>query len=164
MATSPPPLPAAVFERPAGFWRRWAAVMVDAILLWFPLSILQVWLGLPLFETEWEREATSSDAVIRMASLVVPWLYTALLDASRAQGTLGKQLLGIRVEDVHGGRLSFARASVRHLGSWLSLFTLCIGFLMNLWTKRRQTLHDMIAGAVVVRTEAPAASAPEVAV
>ena len=152
LAALPPPLPAAE-GRPVGFWRRWWAFVVDSAILWFPLTTLQVSLGLPLFDAGSGREADGRDSTLLLVSLAVSWLYTALLDASRAQGTLGKQVLGIRVERAEGGRLSFARASVRQLGSYLSILPFGIGILMCLWTRRRQTLHDKMAGAVLVRWE-----------
>lgn len=132
--------------------------MVDTLILWFPLATLRVALGRPLFVPAWD--ITGDDVALMCVSLVATWIYTAALDASAAQGTLGKQLLAIRVERTDGARLSFARASVRHLASWLSLFTGGIGLLMNLWTRRRQTLHDLIAGAVLVRWESSASREP----
>lgn len=152
-AALPPPLPRTL--RPAGFWRRWAAAVVDAVLLWFPVTILRVLLGLPLFDVDMERESTDADAIVLGVSLALSWAYVALMDASAAQGTLGKQLLAIRVERVDGARLGFLRASLRHWAAWLSVLSCGLGFLMNLWTRRRQTLHDWIAGAVLVRWEEP---------
>ncbi len=145
---------------PVGFWRRTWAFLVDSLLLWFPLSILKVTSGLPLLDTDLTREADGRDLGLFIASCLLHWLYTAWLDASKSQGTLGKQLLGIRVEHVAGGRLSFVRASVRQVASWLSFLAFGLGFLMCVWTKRRQTLHDMLAGAVLVRWEEPSASGP----
>lgn len=155
--TAPAPSPtgpaAAAMPEPVGFWRRAWAFSVDSLLLWFPLSLLKVGLGLPVFDTDLAREADGRDALMFLASAFAHWLYTAALDSSRAQGTLGKQLLGIRAERADGARLSFARASVRQLASWVSWATLGLGFLMCLWTRRRQSLHDWIAGAVLVRWE-----------
>lgn len=152
LAALPPPLPAPQ-ARAVGFWRRWWALVIDSAILWFPLTTLQVSLGLPMIDTGFGREPDGRDSVMLLVSVLVSWLYTALLDASRAQGTLGKQVLGIRVERAEGGRLPFARASIRQLASYLSILLFGLGLLMCLWTRRRQTLHDKMAGAVLVRSE-----------
>jgi uncharacterized RDD family membrane protein YckC len=55
------------------------------------------------------------------------------------------------VVDLAGHRLSFARASGRFFGKILSSMTLLIGFLMAGFTARKQALHDMLAGCLVIR-------------
>ena len=79
----------------------------------------------------------------------ISWLYSALLESSHWRGTLGQQLLGLRVDDGQGQRISFARASARHFAEYLSAALCGGGYLFNLWTPRRQTLHDMVAGCVL---------------
>lgn len=80
----------------------------------------------------------------------IPWLYHALMESSAKQSTVGKMLLKIRVTDLNGQRISFARATIRHFSKVISVLTLFIGFLMAGWTKKNQTLHDKIAGCLVV--------------
>jgi len=84
-------------------------------------------------------------------SVILMWLYYAGFESSRHQATLGKRIVGVRVTDTVGNRISFGTATVRHFAKILSWLTLGIGFLMILWTKRRQGLHDKIAGTVVVK-------------
>ncbi|MCL1919571.1 MAG: RDD family protein [Kiritimatiellaeota bacterium] len=88
----------------AGAWRRLAAFTLDycvviALLLaggWcFSLDMGGVWVlpvGLALF-----------------------WLYSAGLESSSLQATLGKFAVGLRVTGEEGGRISFARAAARSL-------------------------------------------------
>jgi uncharacterized RDD family membrane protein YckC len=59
--------------------------------------------------------------------------------------------LGIRVTDLDGGRISFGRATGRYFGKILSGLILGIGFLMAAFTERKQALHDLLAGTLVVR-------------
>ena len=59
--------------------------------------------------------------------------------------------LGIVVTDMNGRRLSFARSSARYFATFISDLTFCIGYLMIIWTKKKQSLHDMVAGTLVVR-------------
>ncbi len=66
--------------------------------------------------------------------------------------TLGKWATGIRIERIKGGELSFGRAVLRHfVGYPLSLLTIGIGFLIAGLNGEGRTLHDFIAGTVVVR-------------
>jgi len=68
------------------------------------------------------------------------------------QATVGKKLLGLRVVDLHGSKPSPARIWGRSLASLLSWFPLFgIGYLMVFFTPRHQTLHDMMAGTLVVK-------------
>ena len=79
---------------------------------------------------------------------------SALLESGAKQATLGKRAMGIKVTDVNGNRISFGQATGRHFGKWISSIILLIGYLMMLWDERKQTLHDKMAGTLVVKREA----------
>jgi len=77
------------------------------------------------------------------------------------RGTLGQQIMDLHVTGLRGERVSFARATGRYVAQVLNLFTLGFGLLMQLFNARRQALHDMVSGTVVVRPRrAPATAAP----
>lgn len=79
------------------------------------------------------------------------WLYKALLESSAWQATLGKKLFSIKVTDLDGNRIGFGRATGRFFAQLLSQISFTIGYLMAAFTERRQALHDMIAGTIVVK-------------
>ena len=83
--------------------------------------------------------------------ILVPWLYSAYLESSRNQATLGKLAIGAAVTDMQGNRITFARGSLRFFGKVLCVLTLFIGFLLIAFTAYRQGLHDKIAGTLVFR-------------
>jgi len=58
-------------------------------------------------------------------------------------------IFGMKVTDLNGNRISFARATGRHFAKWLSTLILWIGFIMVGFTDRKQGLHDMLAGTLV---------------
>jgi uncharacterized RDD family membrane protein YckC len=84
-----------------------------------------------------------------LAAVIIPWLYTAVQECSASQATLGKRLLTLKVTDLEGRRISFARASGRFFASLIPSFG--IGYCMALFTRRKQALHDIIAGCFVIR-------------
>ncbi len=86
------------------------------------------------------------------ASLVFTWLYHALMESSEWQATVGKKLLGLVVTDMAGRRVSFWRATGRHFAKIITnMVPAFIGYIMAAFTEKRQALHDMIAGCLVLR-------------
>lgn len=83
-------------------------------------------------------------------TLFVLMIYWILADASRYQGSLGKRMLSLKVAGERGRRLRLAEAAGRNLLKILSAATLLIGFMMAGWTRRKQSLHDKIAGSYVL--------------
>jgi len=153
----------------SGVVRRFGALCVDGPLR-FALGLAIVFLPMRFLVFGLARESGSTDprylwrtmpqldkifvfAFWLVASIVVPWLYTALQECSRQRATLGKRLLGIQVTDLTGGRISFGRASGRFFARLLP--TLGIGYLMMLFTRKKQALHDLIAGCLVIRAVRP---------
>jgi uncharacterized RDD family membrane protein YckC len=141
----PPPPPPAPVEY-AGFWRRVGAVLIDGLIL----SVVTVPAGLSMGDGDPAGLGTLSPGLVTF-STVVQWLYYTLLESSSKQATVGKMALGIRVTDLDGGRISFGRATGRYFGKILSGLILGIGFLMAAFTERKQALHDLLAGTLVVR-------------
>ncbi|WP_439542699.1 RDD family protein [Hyphomicrobium sp.] len=93
-----------------------------------------------------EIETTDVDSI----AFVVLMFYWILADASRYQGSLGKRLLGLKVADGQGERLTLAAAAGRNLLKILSAIPAGLGFMMAGWTKRKQALHDKITGSFVL--------------
>ncbi len=86
---------------------------------------------------------------------VAQFLYFPLFESSSRQGTYGKSLMGLKVTDISGNRISFLRALGRNLAKIISGMILMIGYLMAGFTSKKQGLHDMIAGTLIIK-EKPA--------
>jgi len=157
LTAAPAPVP---LRQPsyAGFWRRFGTMLVDYMVC-FPFgATVRILLGIGVFESlDWTRDSL----FVLGFGMLSGWLYDALMESSRWQGTLGQQLLGVRVTDRQGRRVSFARASARHFGQYLSIFTLGIGYLAIAFNRRKLALHDWLSGCELVRggLEAPDTSA-----
>jgi len=130
----------------AGFWLRAVAVFVDTILVLAIVGMLAF--GLFAF-------AFSAPGIGGLSFWAIPvavWLYWALSESSSLQATPGKVMAGIRVVDMDGRRLTFGRATGRFLARLLShVIPFGVGFLMAGFTPRKQALHDLIAGTLVVK-------------
>jgi uncharacterized RDD family membrane protein YckC len=107
------------------------------------------------------RKAESIGGAANIVAVLSFWICFAGLESSRRQATLGKLALGIRVTDLAGRRVDFARASGRHFAKVLSSLCLLVGFVMAAFTRRKQTLHDIVAGCLVVRGRSSATDVPE---
>ena len=87
-----------------------------------------------------------------LASIAVGWLYFALMESSKNQGTLGKMALSIKVTDGEGNPISFARASGRYFGKIISSMIMMIEYILAGLTEKKQALHDILAGCLVIRS------------
>ncbi|MEM5593714.1 RDD family protein [Niallia circulans] len=74
-----------------------------------------------------------------------------MLHSSKWQATIGKKLLGLKVEDLKGNKLSFWRSLGRYIVSSLLSGILLIGFILAAFTEKKQALHDLIVGSIVVK-------------
>ena len=129
------PAPAAVWQlRPAGFWRRCAAFMIDLLALLPAVFVVQ--LLVPIF-----------------AGVIVWWLYFSSFETSRWHATPGKRVMGLHVTDVNGVHLRFGRSSLRFFGKLVSAAPLFCGFLLAAFTRDKQALHDLIASTLVLHRQ-----------
>ncbi len=143
--------------RYAGFWRRFLAFLLDFIvtsLIGFAAnSVMRVSAGLSTTPV-WDYPAGASSLYKILESLVgivIYWVYFAALESSTQQATPGKMAIGIRVTDLSAQRITFARATGRHFGKIVSAVLLLVGFVMAAFTARKQALHDLMAGTLVVK-------------
>jgi uncharacterized RDD family membrane protein YckC len=166
---SPQPVQAVVsmFDY-AGFWQRFGAWVIDLIILTIPSMLAMYFLGgMEAYKhfLEQVQAGGSSDmsAALRdyaagtessqVASLVITFLYYAFFEASKWQATPGKLALRLRVTDIHGQRLTLARAAARNI---VRLSALIFGliplicYLAVAWTQRKQGLHDLMASTLVL--------------
>jgi len=91
-----------------------------------------------------------TEAAINGLGFIVGWLYYAGMESSDNQATLGKKLSGIKVTDMEGGKIGFGKASGRYFGRIVSGLIFMIGYLMAGFTEKKQALHDMMAGCLVI--------------
>ncbi|MCX6822487.1 MAG: RDD family protein [candidate division SR1 bacterium] len=130
----------------AGFWRRVWANLVDSSIFYLVSFIVLL---------PFAFRAPNQITLLQYILPVLFLLYVLLMESSSHQGTIGKILMGIKVSDSNGNRISFWRALGRNLAKIISAIPLMIGFMLAGWTSKKQALHDMIAGTFV-KKERPA--------
>lgn len=136
----------------AGFWRRFVAYIIDAIVIQTPFVLFGFVFGFTQgMQGQEVLFPPQLEALLNVLGFVGGWLYFALLESSRWQATLGKMALGIVVTDQRGRRISFLRATGRYFAKIVSALIFLIGFIMAAFTQRKQGLHDMMASTLVVR-------------
>ena len=140
-----------------GFWIRVVAFFLDSIILsavYVPVGLIFLVPSIRVaHDHDWEQgppvELLGTLFLVMALFLASTWLYEALLTSSTWQGTIGKHMLSLRVTDLEGKRISFARATGRFFGKFLSRMIMDIGFIMVAFTERKQGLHDLLAGTLV---------------
>jgi uncharacterized RDD family membrane protein YckC len=120
----------------AGFWRRFAGLIIDGILLGVVNGVLRAAIG---------------SAGGSLLGLVIDIVYFTVLIGGRRGQTVGQMALGIRVIDFNtGGPIGYGRAFVRWLVAIVSALVIFLGYLWMLWDKEKQCWHDKAANDVVV--------------
>ena len=158
-ATAYPPVAAygvvAPVARYGGFWVRFIAVIIDAIVVDVVVMPLSFMVG-GLSGIAGSLGGISHQGLPILGGLLGfgigvfgSWLYEAFMESSSHQATLGKMIFGMKVTDLNGDRISFERATARHFAKYLSTVILFIGYIMAGFTERKQALHDILAGTLV---------------
>ncbi|MCC5833127.1 MAG: protein kinase [Opitutales bacterium] len=138
----------AVFGGP---WRRLFAAVTDVVIINVGLNVLAFGLILmvPGFMDESAPHPALFPLILGMGLLAI--LYFTVLESSAMQATLGKRLLGLKVTDRDGERISFLRALGRYFSKFISAILLLWGYLRILYHPQREGLHDTISGCQVRR-------------
>jgi uncharacterized RDD family membrane protein YckC len=126
----------------AGFWIRFAAMFIDAVILSICYSIV-AYLFMGGF-------SDPEPPLLPMILVVVAGIgYFTVMESSSRQGTVGKMAVGIKVGNAKGEQISFANALGRYFSKIISGAILYIGYMMAGWDPKKQALHDKIANTYV---------------
>ena len=154
----------------AGFWIRFAASLLDGIILSIPLTVIFFVVFFLLFASSGVLNVLTDPSamngnisdqqmitiivayiIVLLVSLIVPIFYFAGMHASKWQATIGKKLLKLKVTDLQGNRISFWRGLGRYLAMVFISSIFYIGYIITAFTEKKQSLHDLIAGTVVIQ-------------
>jgi uncharacterized RDD family membrane protein YckC len=141
----------------AGVGRRFAAILVDGIILLMviivPLMILMgVMVGLTAKSNNGAMPAWFMVPML-LLEYGLPAAYEIFF-IGKYGATPGKMLLKVKVVSPDGGKISYARSTGRYFAKILSGMILYIGFLMAFWDDEKRALHDRICQTRVISTQA----------
>ncbi len=74
------------------------------------------------------------------------WLYFAITESSKHQASFGKRIMGLKIEHNDGKRMTFMTATIR----FFARIILGFGVVLAVFTKKRQTLHDLVTDTIVL--------------
>ena len=152
----------------AGFWPRLVAIIIDLIILGITQSFIIVpilaVMGLGFLGNMGEMDMNDSESIVGMIGAIIAmagtyWilatfiriLYFSFMESSNWQATIGKMAMGLVVTDLNGSKLDFGKAFVRNICKVISDFTCLIGYIIAGFTEKKQALHDIIAGTLVMK-------------
>ena len=138
----------------SGFWRRFAALFIDGLILGIAQMLVFSIFGLSFINTDPEMFAEgvpTSFYTAYMITLGMQVAYFVYFESSEKQATFGKQAMGIVVTDLNGERITMLNATGRYFAKIPSALIMGIGYLMQPFTSKKQALHDMIAGTLVYK-------------
>lgn len=153
--------------KPGGFWIRFVAYLIDAILLNVVNSVVFfIFLGVFGTSIDWEdwfstggMDIYSGDFAIFSGAyslaLLVSFVITAgyyTFAVGKWGKTVGKLATGLKVVRPDGSRVSYWRAFARYWGYQLCILTFWVGFLVIAFNKDKRGLHDLVCDTMVIRT------------
>ena len=138
----------------AGFWRRFAASVIDGVLILYFCSGLK-WMIADILNAQgilnFDEAQKFAYFLWSFYLIFIRWCYFAGMESSPIQATLGKVVVGLYVANEKGERVSFGQATGRFFGKILSGLILFIGYLMAGFTEKKQALHDQLSHCLVLK-------------
>ena len=156
----PEPTKGAIALEFAGFWRRFGAYIIDAVVLGAIFAVLEPLLCPNFgrffnFTTSFDSNywMTQFRALGNVISTVLSGVYFVVFWVWRGQ-SLGMMVAGIKVVRTDGTQLETGHAVVRYLGYIISILPLFLGFIWIAFDAHKQGWHDKLAETYVVKIPA----------
>jgi uncharacterized RDD family membrane protein YckC len=130
-------------NRPAGFWIRVLASILETVIVMFPLALIS-------YPITGHSEGDITTSILSILSV----LYYIILPAIWTGYTIGKRIVGIRIAKVNGEKVGFGTMLMRYIVAGV-VYTITLGFgvivsaFMVGLRKDKRSIHDFIAGTYV---------------
>lgn len=140
--------------------RRAGALLIDYLLLWAIAAVVAVGGGLLVGATGASERVEGVVGGVAVLVVMAFWVWNWGYRQGVTGSSIGKSALKFKVVDEREGHpIGFGKSVVRQLAHFLDSF-FNIGYLMPLFTPKRQTFADMIMGTVCFPT-VPVALPPQ---
>ena len=130
--------------RYAGFWIRFVAYVIDAIVVGIVGGLLLVVTGQIDVDSGRARGNDGSGLLVMTVYFVICWALW--------QRTLGYRALGLRLVKTDGSPVTWGTAIIRGLMFIVSFIPLGLGLVWAGFNREKQGWHDKVAGTWVIRT------------
>jgi uncharacterized RDD family membrane protein YckC len=131
-----------------GFGRRFIAYAIDIIIIILFTTVLNT--ALIAIVVALELDSLDVTTIYLGIYFMVSISYFIFTESSTKQATFGKLIMKIKVVNSDGDRLSVLNSTIRNFGRILSGLILGLGYIMIVFTPKKQALHDKIAKTYVV--------------
>ncbi len=153
----------------AGIWRRIAAQTIDLLIIYAVAlltgkSLFSIAIDVLLYFPKWFQWLSLDPDRYLSENALLLWtgtgiimatiyyvIYSASFQSSKFMATPGKWILRIKVTDLNGKRISFARALIREIAKLISCLFCFFGFIVAAHSRKKQSLYDMISACLVVK-------------
>ena len=146
----------------AGFWKRFLASFLDIIFLIVISVIFMISataLQIPFCNLDYIFHSHKTNEEVYKITIIIiifMWLYFASFESSKKQATFGKMALRIKVVDMRGRRISFAKASGRFFVKLMNgMVYYLIDIVMIIFSAKKRTLYDMLSDSLVINDKKP---------
>ncbi len=145
----------------AGFWKRFGAYLIDVLpivivvflMYYFFMGFdenIHTYMNRKPDEMQKKIDFYAQRNQIRDLSFLIWIIYSTFLESSVLQGTLGKKVMGLKVIDIHGNKITLLKSIVRNLSKIISYLPVSLGFIWAAFSKEKKAWHDSIAKTYVV--------------
>lgn len=146
----------------SGFWKRTGAYLIDVlpiVLLVFLFyyffmgfdEIISTYINRNPDEIQKRIDFLAQRNRVRDVSFLIWIIYSTVLESSVLQGTVGKKIMGLKVVDIDGNRITLTKSIIRNLSKILSYLPISLGFLWVAFSKEKKGWHDSIAKTYVIK-------------
>ena len=137
------------------FVHRFGAYFVDSLIFCVPIFVLglviQILTPDSMTGTNAEVLLGSAFGLLWLGAIIGSGLYFAYFESSEKEATPGKMIFGLKVTDLNGNSTSFGKATARYWAKMISAIPFGLGFVMPLLTEKKQALHDILVGTLVLK-------------
>ena len=135
----------------AGFWSRYAALLIDIIIM--RIVIIPLVFGIAFFLVSLNLVEQNNEYIGMFIILLfsfIAFIFYFVFMTYKFQATLGKMAVGIVVKGEDGKKLSLKKIIIREVFKIVQLIVFSFLFVLVVFTGKKQGLHDLAVKSVVI--------------